>query len=148
VGSGVLKDWVDAPSTVLPILTELMAKGLRVWLFRLALLKTTSISLCSMPFCLGANGLWCFFRFRMVSKHAWNLIWSGILVGSLHANICMPYGMRCWLFSQTASISQHMPHVVVVVVVVVILRFTVETWMAAFPSYQRSIRSARCSCQP
>ena len=35
--SVVLKDWVDSPSTMLPVLRKLMSKGLRVWLFRLVL---------------------------------------------------------------------------------------------------------------
>lgn len=32
--SDVIKKWRDSPSTMLPILREFMANGLRVWIFR------------------------------------------------------------------------------------------------------------------
>ena len=32
--SDVIQKWVDSPSTIIPHLQELMANGLRVWIFR------------------------------------------------------------------------------------------------------------------
>lgn len=32
--SDVISDWRDSPSTVLPLLSEFLAKGLRLWIFR------------------------------------------------------------------------------------------------------------------
>ena len=32
--SNVIQKWVDSPSTIIPHLQELMANGLRVWIFR------------------------------------------------------------------------------------------------------------------